>query len=93
MLNVFCSEVFKARCKANPNLVVALKRVRLEQEKEGFPITAIREIKILKQLQHKNIVSLLEIVTSERAWLSVGDKHVFRLSFVYHFVVVIVWNL
>ncbi len=36
----------------------ALKRVRLENEKEGFPITAVREIKILRQLRHKNIISL-----------------------------------
>lgn len=28
--------------------MVALKKVRMENEKEGFPITAIREIKILK---------------------------------------------
>jgi serine/threonine protein kinase len=40
-----------------PNgLQVALKRVLTEKEKEGFPITSIREIKILKQLQHPNIV-------------------------------------
>ena len=30
--------------------LVALKKVRLENEKEGFPITAVREIKILRQL-------------------------------------------
>jgi serine/threonine protein kinase len=32
--------------------LVALKKVRLENEKEGFPITAVREIKILRQLNH-----------------------------------------
>ncbi|EFO98637.1 CRE-CDTL-7 protein [Caenorhabditis remanei] len=44
---------------------VALKRVRLENEKEGFPITAIREIKILRQLHHKNIVRLIDIVIDD----------------------------
>ncbi|CBB15978.1 Cyclin-dependent kinase 12 [Caenorhabditis elegans] len=44
---------------------VALKRVRLENEKEGFPITAIREIKILRQLHHKNIVRLMDIVIDD----------------------------
>lgn len=44
----------------------ALKKVRLENEKEGFPITAVREIKILRQLRHKNIVSLKEIVTDKQ---------------------------
>ena len=33
----------------------ALKRVRLENEKEGFPITAVREIKILRQVRNKRI--------------------------------------
>jgi hypothetical protein len=35
-----------------------------DNEKEGFPITAIREIKILKNLAHKNVVKLKEIVVS-----------------------------
>merc|ERR1719210_1278683 len=55
-------EVFKSVLKsaflANPNPngleQFALKKVRLENEKEGFPITAVREIKILRQLKHKN---------------------------------------
>ena len=37
----------------------------MENEKEGFPLTAIREIMILKRLNHKNIINLLEIVTSK----------------------------
>lgn len=46
--------------------LVALKKVRMDHEKkEGFPITAIREIKILKKLHHKNVVRLKEIVTSK----------------------------
>lgn len=38
----------------------------MENEKEGFPITAVREIKILRQLNHKNIVNLREIVTDKQ---------------------------
>lgn len=45
--------------------VVALKRINTEQEENGFPITAIREVKILKALCHENIVTLKEIVTSK----------------------------
>lgn len=34
-----------------------------------FPITAIREIKILKKLQHENVIKLKEIVTSKGLFL------------------------
>ncbi len=35
---------------------VALKKIRLEVEDEGVPSTALREISLLKELQHPNIV-------------------------------------
>ncbi|XP_072379323.1 uncharacterized protein Cdk12 isoform X3 [Diabrotica undecimpunctata] len=58
-------QVYKAKDVQAAELV-ALKKVRLENEKEGFPITAVREIKILRQLNHKNIVNLREIVTDKQ---------------------------
>ena len=33
-----------------------MKKIRLESEEEGVPSTAIREISLLKELQHPNIV-------------------------------------
>eukprot|EP00941_MAST-03F_sp_MAST-3F-sp1_P005995 g5995.t1 len=46
--------------------IVAMKKIRMENEKEGFPITALREIKILKKVsKHPSIVELKEIVTSK----------------------------
>ena len=47
--------VYKAREKVS-NRVVALKKIRLEAEDEGVPSTAIREISLLKELKHSNIV-------------------------------------
>jgi cyclin-dependent kinase len=38
--------------------IIALKKIRLEAEDEGIPSTAIREISLLKELQHPNIVRL-----------------------------------
>lgn len=58
-------QVYKAQDK-RACVIVALKKVRLENEKDGFPITAVREIKILRQLNHKNIVNLREIVTDKQ---------------------------
>jgi len=57
-------EVYKAKCRKTGE-IVALKKVLTENEKEGFPITALREIKILQVLRHDNIVRLIEICTSK----------------------------
>lgn len=56
--------VFKARDRET-NEMIALKRIRLEQEDEGVPSTAIREISILKELQHPNIVRFMDVVHSD----------------------------
>ncbi|XP_056131314.1 cyclin-dependent kinase 9-like [Lampris incognitus] len=53
-------EVFKAKDRQT-GIKVALKKVLMENEKEGFPITALREIKILQLLKHENVVNLIEI--------------------------------
>ncbi|EMS62695.1 Cyclin-dependent kinase A-1 [Triticum urartu] len=49
--------VYKARDRAT-NETIALKKIRLEQEDEGVPSTAIREISLLKEMQHGNIVKV-----------------------------------
>ncbi|CAH2221019.1 cyclin-dependent kinase 18 [Pelobates cultripes] len=55
--------VFKGRSKLTENLV-ALKEIRLEHE-EGAPCTAIREVSLLKNLKHANIVTLHDIIHTE----------------------------
>lgn len=47
--------VYKAKDKKTGR-IIALKRIRLEAEDEGIPSTAIREISLLKELRHPNIV-------------------------------------
>ncbi len=42
--------------------IVALKKMRIENEEDGMPSTAIREIVILKLLRHRNIVSLKQVI-------------------------------
>ncbi|KAK3898741.1 kinase-like domain-containing protein [Staphylotrichum tortipilum] len=42
--------------------LVALKKIRMEGERDGFPVTAVREIKLLRSLSHKNIVQLQEVM-------------------------------
>lgn len=57
--------VYKAIDKTDKNRTeVALKRIKMERETQGFPVTAIREIRILYLMRnHPNIVELREIVT------------------------------
>lgn len=57
--------VYKAIDRST-NKTIALKKIRLEQEDEGVPSTAIREISLLKEMQHGNIVKLQDVVHSER---------------------------
>ena len=38
--------------------IVALKKLKTEREKEGFPITSLREINTLLKAQHPNIVTV-----------------------------------
>jgi len=42
--------------------IVALKRIRLDSEEEGVPSTALREISLLKELKHPNIVRLQDVL-------------------------------
>ena len=57
--------VYKAKDRVTSE-TVALKKIRLEAEDEGIPSTAIREISLLKELQHPNIVRLFDVVHTER---------------------------
>ena len=45
--------------------IVALKKIKMDDSKEGFPITALREIMIMKKCKHENLLEILEIVTSK----------------------------
>jgi cell division cycle 2-like protein len=53
--------VYRARDKRTDE-IVAIKKLKLEREKEGFPITALRELSTLISLKHENIVTVKEIV-------------------------------
>jgi cyclin-dependent kinase len=74
--------VYKAKNRVT-NEIVALKRIKLESEEEGYlcinillnikldddlgvPSTAIREISILKELRHHNVLSLKDIIHTEK---------------------------
>jgi cyclin-dependent kinase len=56
-------------CKArdiDSGEIVALKTIKLESEDEGIPSTAIREIALLKELSHPNIVRLVNVLHTDK---------------------------
>ncbi|GAA5841286.1 hypothetical protein JCM3766R1_005015 [Sporobolomyces carnicolor] len=57
-------KVYKAR-NVETGELVAMKRIRMEAEKDGFPVTAVREIKLLQNLRHPNVVDLSEMLVSK----------------------------
>ncbi|KAK7863498.1 hypothetical protein R5R35_009056 [Gryllus longicercus] len=57
--------VYKAKDRVTGK-TVALKKIRLDSETEGVPSTAIREISLLKELKHPNVVRLLDVVHSDK---------------------------
>ncbi|EFA74779.1 putative protein serine/threonine kinase [Heterostelium album PN500] len=48
--------VYKAMDKET-NEIVALKKIKTEHEKEGFPLTSVREIRVLMELKHPHLVN------------------------------------
>jgi len=70
--------VYRAKDKKS-NEIVALKRLKMEREKEGFPITSLREINTLLISQHQNVVHVREIVVGSNM-----DKIFIVMDFVEH---------
>lgn len=66
--------------------IVALKKVRMDQEKEGFPVTAIRELKMLRSLRHENIVNLKEIVTGQNQNRNKARRNKHEIYMVFEYV-------
>ncbi|OON18446.1 kinase domain protein, partial [Opisthorchis viverrini] len=70
--------VYRARDK-KINEIVALKRLKMEKERDGFPITSLREINTLMKAQHENIVTVREIVVGSNM-----DKIYLVMDYVEH---------
>ena len=51
-------EVYKAKINKT-NEPIAIKKIKIELENEGIPSTALREISLLRELKHKNIIKFL----------------------------------
>ncbi|KAF6773531.1 hypothetical protein AHF37_07072 [Paragonimus kellicotti] len=70
--------VYRARDR-KINEIVALKRLKMEKERDGFPITSLREINTLMKAQHENIVTVREVVVGSNM-----DKIYLVMDYVEH---------
>ncbi|CAJ0926364.1 unnamed protein product, partial [Mesorhabditis belari] len=69
-------KVFKGRHR-DTGREVAIKNLSLEGEKQGFPLSAIREIKTLRLLNHRNVVQLLDVATDSNQNIRDPESEIF----------------
>lgn len=66
--------VYKARdLRTNEN--VALKKMMIHNENEGIPSIALREISLVKELNHQNIIKLRDVIVTEAKLNLVFEYH------------------
>ncbi|CAO3619679.1 unnamed protein product [Cunninghamella echinulata] len=65
-------EVFRAYSK-KLDCMVALKRIQLNMTQGGVPTTAMREVALLKEIQHNNVIRLLDLIYRETTIYLVFD--------------------
>ncbi|KAI6656333.1 Cyclin-dependent kinase 11B isoform X2 [Oopsacas minuta] len=70
--------VYRAKDKRTGE-TVALKRLKMEKEKEGFPVTSLREINTLLKASHENVVHVRQIVVGHNM-----DKIYLVMDFLEH---------
>jgi hypothetical protein len=58
---------------------VALKYIKMAKESQGFPVTAIREIKLLKAMNNENIIRLHDVITFSKPETSGGSDTLLSL--------------
>ena len=57
--------VYKGKLKQDNKKFIAIKKIKIEMENEGVPSTALREISILQDLNHTNIVNLQRVICKD----------------------------
>jgi serine/threonine protein kinase len=71
--------VYKAKHKQTGD-IVAIKQIKLEKDDDGMPSTAVREISLLQNLKHGNIVELKEVIFNKQQLYLVFEYMEFDLK-------------
>lgn len=77
-------EVLKAK-HLTTGKVVALKKIFTKSEQEGFPITSLREIKLLKMVSHPNVSGLIDMAVSYKNNSETDSKEIEDILMVFPF--------
>eukprot|EP00164_Ancoracysta_twista_P011036 GFYU01016859.1.p2 GENE.GFYU01016859.1~~GFYU01016859.1.p2 ORF type:complete len:245 (-),score=54.56 GFYU01016859.1:4-738(-) len=48
--------------------IVALKKIKMDKEREGFPLTSLREVNLLLSCKHPNILEVKEVVVGSNMY-------------------------
>ena len=75
--------VFKAR-NLTTGKIVALKKIRMENEEQGVPPTTLREIATLRELHHPNIVKFAFFFLSKKKTTAAGHDSVVAVLCTHH---------
>ncbi len=73
---------------AQTGQMVALKKLRMERERDGMPVTSVREVRVLQACRHANLVHLLKVVTGPK--LDRYCRHCFTAVVSHHLFLVVV---
>ncbi|KAF2749330.1 serine/threonine-protein kinase crk1 [Sporormia fimetaria CBS 119925] len=70
------ADVFSAHVRSDPSKLVAIKRIRLQQEWEnGITMDSIREIRFLSELKHPNVILLHDVFSTKDQKISLVLEH------------------
>ncbi|KAK3995634.1 kinase-like domain-containing protein [Cladorrhinum sp. PSN332] len=60
------ANVYLGHSRSDPSILVAIKKIKVQQQyKDGLAPDAVRELKVLQELHHPNIISLLSVFSSK----------------------------
>ena len=65
--------VYLAEDLKNNRMKVAIKKIKLNVVEEGVPISSLREISLMKELNHVNVIKLMEVVHLDNNIILVFD--------------------
>ncbi|KAL7715208.1 Cyclin-dependent kinase 2 [Entamoeba marina] len=65
-MNTIVNHRYEKEVKLGEGTYGVVSKVKMEHDEEGVPSTALREIAVLRELKHPNVVELLDVYNSDK---------------------------